>query len=208
MDLPGWQKIYAELKDQGFEIIAVAQDSEGAEAADRFYARARAEFTSLFDVNHTVSSLYNMVNVPAGVWIDEQGMIVRPAEVAYSQAMSLMGREIGDDRYAEGLRDWVAHGDQSKYVMDADKLAERLHRGGDAGLADANFRLGAWFQAQGDRETASKHWKKAQKLSPDNWNYHRQDWSYSAFDASLRFMNKLRKLDKPYYEPLDFPEDD
>ena len=35
-------------------------------------------FTALVDPQHTVSSLYQMVNVPAGVWGDESGKIVPP----------------------------------------------------------------------------------------------------------------------------------
>ena len=37
----------------------------------------------LVDEKHTVATLYGMVNVPTGVWIDERGKIVRPNEVAF-----------------------------------------------------------------------------------------------------------------------------
>ncbi len=37
----------------------------------------------LIDVQHTVATLHNMVNVPTGVWFDETGRIVRPNETAY-----------------------------------------------------------------------------------------------------------------------------
>ena len=40
-------------------------------------------YTVLIDEKHLVSKLYNMVNVPTGVWINEQGRIVRPNEVAF-----------------------------------------------------------------------------------------------------------------------------
>ena len=36
------------------------------------------------DAKHTVSSAFQFVNVPMGVWIDEQGRVVRPAEPAWT----------------------------------------------------------------------------------------------------------------------------
>ena len=39
---------------------------------------------SLIDTRHVVAELYNMVNVPTAVWIDDSGTIVRPNEVAYA----------------------------------------------------------------------------------------------------------------------------
>ena len=38
---------------------------------------------SLIDTRHRLADLYNMVNVPTVVWIDERGRIVRPNDVAF-----------------------------------------------------------------------------------------------------------------------------
>ena len=73
------------MQDASFEIIAVAQDSGGLPAAKPFYDKAKASFTCLIDVGHRVTALYGMINVPTGVWIDEEGRMVRPPEVAYSE---------------------------------------------------------------------------------------------------------------------------
>ena len=73
------------------------------DAAGKFYDAAAATFATLIDVGHTVSSLYNMTNVPTGVWIDEQGVIVRPNEVAYSRNVDFRNGAIavnGDDYVA------------------------------------------------------------------------------------------------------------
>jgi hypothetical protein len=74
-----WQVIYDELKseNENFEIISVAQDSGGEDAAGPIFDAADVTYTSLIDVNHLISSLYNLVNVPSGVWIDEEGRIAR-----------------------------------------------------------------------------------------------------------------------------------
>lgn len=206
MDLPGWQAVYAELKDQNFELIGVAQDSAGEAAAGRFYDRAKATFTTLIDTQHAVSSLYHMVNVPTGVWIDEQGHIVRPPEVAYTTA-KILGQEVNGDRYIAALRDWVARGADSPAVLSSEQLRPKLPaRTADQRLAEANFRLGVYFQEQGQPELADRYWQLAQKLHPGSWNYHRQDWSYTPREAMTNWMKKFRELNgQPYYAPLDLP---
>ena len=76
------QKLYNELKDQNFMVIAVAMDSRGVDAVRGPITKAKTTYTSLVDRDHLVSDLYNMVNVPQAVWIDEAGRIVRPTEVS------------------------------------------------------------------------------------------------------------------------------
>ncbi len=207
-DLAGWQKVYDELKDKNFEIIAAAQDTAGAKVADPWYEKAHVTFTALVDPKHTVSSLYQMVNVPTGVWVDEKGNIVRPGEVAYSKEQRVLGQTIGDNRYAEGLRDWVEKGAQSAYVVPPDALRSRLAvRSASERLADAHFKLGTYFFEQHKPELATKHWQEAQKLNPDSWNYHRQDWSFEKSKEMSNWLAKVRKLgDRPYYAPVEFPQ--
>lgn len=208
MDLSGWQKVYDELKDKKFEIIAAAQDTAGERKAGKFYDRAKATYTTLIDPAHQISTLYQMVNVPTGVWIDEHGKIVRPPEVAYSKGHKFLGTKLGDDRYAIGLRDWVNNGMKSRFVMPADKLKKKLAlRSKDERLADAHFKMAVYFHQQADRKSARKHFKQAQDLAPNNWNYHRQDWAFVPRDAVLKFLRKnATRGKKPYYEPADLPD--
>jgi len=149
-----------------------------------------------------------MVNVPMGVWIDEDGRIVRPAEVAYSDKLSLFGVSVEGDKYVDGLRDWVAKGKDSVFAMTpAQIIAKASKPDANAGLADAHFKLAVYLHEHGKTELAQKHWEKAQHLAPDDWNFHRQDWSFRKGEAMKRWMQKFRALDgKPYYEPLDLPE--
>jgi len=84
-----------------------------------------------------------MINVPSGVWIDEEGTIVRPPEVAYSRQYDFGGLLAGDDRYAAGLRDWVEQGAASAFVLSAEELAEKLARKNvQRPLADAQLQAG------------------------------------------------------------------
>jgi alkyl hydroperoxide reductase subunit AhpC len=64
LDLPGWQKLYSELKDRNFEIVSVSQDTGGVKDAGKWIEAAKPEFTVLIDTQHLVTRLYNMVNVP------------------------------------------------------------------------------------------------------------------------------------------------
>lgn len=206
-DLPGWQKIYQELKDKNFELVAAAQDTQGEAAAGKFYDRAAATFTTLIDAEHEVSSLYQMVNVPSGVWIDEQGQIVRPAEVAYSGTFKVFGQQVGDARYVPALYDWVERGPMSEYVMSRDKLkAKTAPRPLALREAEVEFRLGTYLYARAhDLAAAGKHWRRAQELDPDNWNYHRQEWAFEPKTSLANWFKKVRALGaRPYYDPVDF----
>lgn len=149
-----------------------------------------------------------MVNVPTGVWIDEEGRMVRPPEPAYSTDLRILNVRVDGKRYVEGLRDWVEKGKDSVYALSPAELAKRVkERTGDEDLADVHFRLGAIFMGRGEDALAKRHWAEAERLNPDSWNYHRQDWSYSASDATFKFLRKVAGLgDKPYYPPLDLPE--
>ena len=46
---------------------------------------------SLIDVGHLMSERFGVVNIPNGLWIDEDGMIVRPAEPAFPGPRTMPG---------------------------------------------------------------------------------------------------------------------
>lgn len=210
--MPGWQSIYEELKDQNFELISVAEDTGGEAAAGPFFDKAHATFTQIVDENHVISTLYNMVNVPTGVWIDENGVIVRPNETAYSSntELTIGGKKLaarGSD-YVMALRDWVAKGSDSEFVMTPEEITKRIAPRDDKdSRAEAEFQLGVWFHKQGNEEQANVHWQAAQELRPESWNYHRQDWSFTPKEAGKNWMNKFRSMeeDEEYYPELEIP---
>lgn len=201
--------MYDELKSQNFEIVAVAEDTGGAAVAEPWYERAHAAYTTLVDVTHKVSSLYNLVNVPSAVWIDEQGRVLRINEGTYSRRISLGGTYyIGTEDYTPAVRDWVAKGPKSAFVWTPRQVGERIRRRtSDEALAEPTFKLGVYFFQREDQERARLHWKRAEALNPDSWNYHRQDWTFTPEGSSgKRWVDKRDGLgDKPYYAPLDLP---
>src|SRR5204863_43812 len=81
--LPVWQEVRRELHPQGVEVVTVALDVGGADAAGAFIDAAAPDHPSLIDREHRLTDLLGIVNVPSGIWIDEDGVIVRPPETAY-----------------------------------------------------------------------------------------------------------------------------
>ena len=63
-------------------VVAVAEESRGADHARPWIEQAKSGYWQLIDTEHRLSDLYNLVNVPQAVWIDEQGNIARPPETA------------------------------------------------------------------------------------------------------------------------------
>ena len=196
------------MKDQNFEIIAAAQDTGGEEAAGKWYDQAKATYTTLVDTQHAISSAYQFINVPMGIWVDERGRVVRPAEPAWTKNNTL---KIGEksivtegEAYVAAIRDWVKNGEKSVYALSDEEFAKRAKPRSNAEMeADASFKLAVYFHQANNNELAEKYWAHAQQLNPDDWNYHRQDWSFTPQEAGKKWLEKFNKLDQPYYPKLE-----
>jgi hypothetical protein len=164
----------------------------------------------LIDKQHAVSTAYAFTNVPTGMWVDERGKIVRPAEPAWTTTKTTKYGEKyvsqDGDNYVAGLRDWVLNGDRSKYTLSDEEFRRRVKPRSAAEMdADASFKLAVWFHDHNQNELAAKYWKRAQDLNPDDWNYARQDWSFTPEEAGKKWMEKLQKYDKDYYPKMETP---
>jgi tetratricopeptide (TPR) repeat protein len=195
------------LKDRNFEIVAAAQDVGGEAAAGTWYDAAKATYTTLIDSKHTVSSAFQFVNVPTGVWIDERGRVVRPGEPAWTSSRTdVYGGKplvIEGNEYVAALRDWVLNGERSRFVLSDDEFTRRVTPRSAAEMeADAAFKLAVWFQQNGNNERAAAYFERAQQLNPNDWNYFRQEWSFGP-NAGRKWLEKFQKLDTPYYPTLD-----
>ena len=152
-----WQTLRSELHPQGLEIVTVALDTAGTEAVRPWIEAANPDHPSLIDQAHILDELLGVVNVPNGVWIDEQGMIVRPPEPAYprrptsfrrhdSASQDLVEGELSPQQrrareiraevrkiriepeaYIAALRAWVANGAASRYALAPDEVTRRSH---------------------------------------------------------------------------------
>ena len=209
LDVPVWDRIYKQVQDKNVVFIVAAQDAGGEAAAGKYYDAVQPEpsYIAIIDEHHTISSLYNFVNVPSGAWIDEEGHIVRINEGTYSQRHG----PIGTDDYTPALLDWIEKGADSKYVWDAETVAKKITpRTPEKEQAEPAFKLGSYFHSKNNNAKADHYWGMAQELNPDSWNYFREELSYTE-EGSMgeSFRNKRREWQqqgKSYYAPLGLEE--
>jgi hypothetical protein len=208
--LPGWQKLYSELKSKNFEIVSVAQDTGGARDAAPWIKAANPDFTALVDDKQQITMLYNMVNVPTAVWINEEGRIVRPNEVAFVDDRFTNLHRLEAAPYLAGIRDWAERGDKSPFALSEDEVRRRLtQESPESALASAEFALGEYLYSKGLGPDAIPHFKEAQRLNPESWNYKRQAWALSDAerDYGTNFGKEVLKLGtRPYYAPRQLPD--
>jgi hypothetical protein len=214
--LPVWQKLYGELKEKNFMVVAVAEESRGANHAKQWIDAAKSEYWQLIDVEHRLEDLYNLVNVPQAIWIDEKGVIVRPPETAGStdhfRRMDLKTRTMAPkdqeerqaarEAYMQAVRDWVTTG---KHSLPADKARAGLPKVTLAmAEARARFRLGVWLRAHGRAAEGDRQMAEASRLYPDSWSMWRQaaDLDEVGKASGPDFWNRVQALgERPYYPP-------
>ncbi len=211
-----WQALYEELKDKGFMVVAVAQESRGAEHARPWIEQARSSYWQLIDTDHRLEDLYNLVNVPQAIWIDEQGRIARPPETAGStdhfRRMDLETRTMTPEDQAERLaarqaylnavRAWVTTG---AHALPPDEVRTGLPKvTPEIAEARARFRLGLWLRANGRAAEGDLRMAEASRLHPESWSLWRQaaDLDQVGKASGPEFWKRVQALgDRPYYPP-------
>jgi hypothetical protein len=224
-------------------VVAVAFDTGGPAAARDFirppqllppmfqfmgWNRALTEhaatptYPCLIDERHLLGELLGIINVPTAVWIDEEGMIVRPPEVPGStdafRSMNLQTREVPRERakdhqlrrqiYVDAVRDWIDRGPASEHVLGPDEVRRRM-RGlePDASLAAAHFRLGVWLAQHGERDAGQRAFETAVRLQPEAWRVRRQKIVLSdpaltgQIAATPEYWQAVQDLGDRYYYP-------
>jgi len=179
----------------------------GEAVTAEWHDQTELSYTTLIDTSHRVTSLYNLVNVPTGILVDEEGRVRRIDDGAYSESNGVTGDSIGAHDYTPIVRDWVANGNASPYLWSPEEMVERIRRRTpDEALAEPTFKLGVYFYESGDEALARTYWERAQALSPNSWNFHRQDWNLTEGLAGPKLLEKMGELgSEPFYEPLDLP---
>ena len=178
-----------------------------------------------------MDELFGVFNVPMGIWIDEDGVIVRPPEVAFSADGSGVPRgntPLPDDmdpylrdvllearkirvqpgKYVAALREWVLEG---KHALSGGDVVRRCRSRTPAmSLAAANFELGQHLHRSGSPRDAVPFFREAHRLDPDNWTYKRQAWQFAnpfqgpSEDYDSDWLTDTRKVGaENYYPPLD-----
>lgn len=197
MALPGWQALHAEIEQYGASIVTVALDINPADTYP-FIDAASPTHPSLIDTAHITDELFGFVNVPMAVWIDENGMIVRPAEQASIEVSPFREMEIpeglperltqqltqvkamqGDpEAYRAAIVDWARNGSASKFALTPDEvIARSAARPIEHARAAACFALGEHLRRTVSAQAAVPWWREAHQLFPENWTYKRQAWT-------------------------------
>ncbi len=195
-----WQEIRNKFHRQGVELVTVGLDSLGAAGCAPYIEAANPSHPSLIDQHHVVAEKFGVINIPSAIWIDEQGMIVRPAEPAPSppietaeappelpadlperlqEMMGYAAKITSDgDAYHAALADWIEKGASSKFAMSPETVIQRSRpRDADKALGHAHFELASHFAAEDNHELAVKHFREAHRLVPESWTFRRQAWS-------------------------------
>ncbi len=231
MDLPVWQVVREELRPFGLEIVAVAMDTDAA-AAHPWIDAAKTTYPQLLDPEHSIGARLGIINVPMGVWIDEDGVLVRPAEPCFAprergfdkmklpesapprmkdmlaEAAKL---DVDTHRYAAALRDWAREDRRSRFALSPEEVVRRsAPRPRQVSLAAANFELGQHLHRAGRVDDARTFFRAAHRLQPENWTYKRQAWSMvdplqgptEHYDSD--WLSDVRKIGaKNYYPKLE-----
>ena len=215
-----WQDLYEELKDHGFVVIAVALDSREGDPLPWIDA-ASPSYPCLIDRDHRLADLYQMVNVPQAVWIDERGTIVRPTEPAGAyegfRRMDRVTREVPADAarmtaeakttYLNAIRDWVRLGQASGHAVDAERARARAPQPTEeAARAHVFFQLGQHLIRHGQPEEGDRWLAEASHLHPDSWAIWRQRAGVNELGLAAQpdFWARVDALgERRYYAPIE-----
>ena len=192
-----------------------------SDAARPWIEAAKPSYPCVIDHDHRVAELYNMVNVPQAVWIDEVGHIVRPTESAGAyegfRSMDRTTRKVPDEvaaitsrakrTYVDAVRDWVIRGRSSVHVFGPEQATAHLTLPDESvARAHAHFRLGQHLLRRGQESAAQAEFEAARRLHPDSWNIWRQTAAVDArgLAAGPEFWARVEALgSRRYYAPVD-----
>ena len=184
-------------------MITVALD-RSAEDAQPWIDAAKPTYPSLIDEAHLVADLYNIVNVPTAIWIDEQGRIVRPNDVAFGTDTFRHITGIDSAKHLTALRGWV-RGEIP--LVDPTAVRALLPLPSDTDQqARAEFALGRWLYTRGRTESAARHFIRAGELAPHDFTIRRGSMSMRSLDPMgpefRTMLGAWTGAGNPYYRPL------
>ncbi|REE99016.1 peroxiredoxin [Thermomonospora umbrina] len=167
-DLPAWRERHEALERHGLTVLTVALD-RSAEDARPWIEGARGAggappHPAVVDTEGLVAELYNVINVPTVVWVDEKGRIARPQDTQAATDLFRSMNGLDAEKSYRDLRRWVLEDDAG---VAADRVAEHLRVPTDEERrARAHARLAVWLLREGRAEAARPHLDAAAALAP------------------------------------------
>jgi hypothetical protein len=131
-----------------------------------------------------------VTNVPTTYWIDEEGRIVRPQDVAYGTNDFIEFTGIDANIHQAALRAWVTGEAPALAPSAVDE--HQLVATPEEQLARAEFGLGRWLWAHGNADAAKTHFDRAEELGPELWTIWRGSMRmYGEDPMGELFMGKM-----------------
>ena len=153
--------------------MVIAQDAQGADVAKPWVEKAGGTYRTLLDQHNVIGKAYNLKFVPVGIFVDEEGRLVRAVESV----------NIDKEGFQEELSSWVTTGAIPEAWMAADKQAFPAALTPEEQEADARFQLAIVLLKQGKKEEAIGELKRAFRLDPKNWLIRKQLWAVETPEA-------------------------
>lgn len=148
-----------------FELISIALEHTGADAARPYVERAGTTFTSLVDEQGVTAEAFDFKAVPNGVLVDADGTI-RWAKFGGFSVGNPEDRAVVE-RFAAGEDPGPSPAQETPYGLGA------LERN----LIGTKLRFGRLLDSLGRREEAIREWQDALHLDPANLTIRKQIWA-------------------------------
>ncbi len=181
-----------ELADHNFQVIAVAID-ENVEAVRGFMEGIT--YPVLMDVDHLLTELYAISNVPSVILIDEDDRIVQPNWNAYATDTFKDYTGIDSGEQLDSIRKWVIDGTPMMSVDDAKTAVGDLSEAEED--ARLHFRIANHLRGLGDDDGAARNFDRAGELAPHDWTIRRAMMPLRGGDP---FGDEFRELAAEYNE--------
>ncbi|MGV9779483.1 redoxin domain-containing protein [Streptosporangium sp. NPDC003464] len=156
-DLPAWEALHRELGGHGFSVVSVSLDRDPQDAREWL---ADVTHPAVIDADGRIAELYNVINVPTVVWIDEEGRIARPQDTMTATDTFRSMNGLSSERATAALRRWVIDDDAGTTARELRAPTD------DERLARLHARLAAWLFRGGRPAAAERHLAQAAGLAP------------------------------------------
>ena len=184
-------------------MVTVALDKSANDARPYIEAAAPTH-PSLIDSEHVVADLYRFINVPTVVWIDEQGRIVRPNDVAFGNEAAKDITGIDSAPHFAALRAWVK---ENRTPLNSDAIRDlQVLPTAEEQLARTEFSLGWHLHQRGKVAAAERHFVRAGELAPHDFTIRRGSMPIRGMDPmgpdfAALYMEWIN-AGRPYYRPI------
>jgi peroxiredoxin len=200
-ELGSWDALQRELEPAGLSVFSVALENRVDDARPWIEAAAPA-YPVVVDTAHVAAARFGITNVPSTVWIDERGVIVKPATISPGDDQFRDFTKVDSATHHDALRRWVVDGERP----DVSGL-DTGTRTDDEWQALAERRLATWLHNNGHPAAAAAHLERAAELAPWDWTIRRAGIALRGGDPFLgeeflAFWTEWDEAGRPGYRPM------